>query len=143
MWQALGNAEGDLGSQAVHSRPSASLLSSRDHKGASQVVLVVRVRLPGQVHIRDAGLIPRAGRSPGGGHSNPLQRSCLENPLDRGAWWVMVHRVTKSQIRLKCHKSDMIWHARTYTGTIRQVTPSHGAVYQSFSNFVRSTCVSH
>ena len=35
----------------------------------------------------DAGLIPRSGRSPGGGHDNPLQSFCLENPMDRGAWW--------------------------------------------------------
>ena len=40
-------------------------------------------------------------RSPGGGHSNPLQYSCLENPMDRGAWWATVHRVAKSQTRLK------------------------------------------
>ena len=41
------------------------------------------------------------GRSPGGGHGNPLQYSCLENPMDRGAWWSTVHRVAKSQTRLK------------------------------------------
>ena len=44
----------------------------------------------------DTGLIPGSGRSPGGGHGNLLQYSCLENPKDRGAWWVRVHRVTKS-----------------------------------------------
>ena len=38
--------------------------------------------------------IPESGRSPGGGHGNPLQCSCLENPMDRGAWWAAVHRVT-------------------------------------------------
>ena len=37
--------------------------------------------------IRDEGLIPGSGRSPAGGHGNPLQYSCLENPMDRGAWW--------------------------------------------------------
>ena len=42
---------------------------------------------------RDAGLIPGWGRSPGGGHSNPLRSSCLENPMDRGAWRAMVHRL--------------------------------------------------
>ena len=42
---------------------------------------------------RDAGLIPGLGRSPRGGHGNPLQYSCLENPMDRGAWWATVHRV--------------------------------------------------
>ena len=46
-------------------------------------------------------LIPVSGRSLGGGHSNPLQYSCLENGIDRGAWQAMVHRVTKSQTRLK------------------------------------------
>ena len=40
--------------------------------------------------LRDAGLIPGWGRSPGGGHGNPLQYSCLENPMDRGAWWATV-----------------------------------------------------
>ena len=46
---------------------------------------------------RDMGLIPGLGRSLGGGHGNPLQYSCLENPMDRGAWWVIVHMVIKSQ----------------------------------------------
>ena len=46
--------------------------------------------------IRDIGLIPGSERSPGGGHDNPLQYSCLENPMDRGAWQATVHRVTKS-----------------------------------------------
>ena len=51
--------------------------------------------------IRDAGSIPWLGRCPGGGHGNPFQYSCLEKPMDRGAWWATVHRVTKSQTRLK------------------------------------------
>ena len=46
--------------------------------------------------IREAGLIPGLGRSPGGGHGNPLQYSCLENPMNRGAWWAAVHWVTQS-----------------------------------------------
>ena len=48
----------------------------------------------------DPGSVPRLGRSPGGGHGNPLQYSCLENPMGRGAWQAAVHGVTKSQIRL-------------------------------------------
>ena len=48
----------------------------------------------------DAGLIPGWGRSPRVGNGNPLQYSCLENPMDRGAWRATVHGVTKSQIRL-------------------------------------------
>ena len=43
--------------------------------------------LPFQASAGDTGLIPGSGRSPGGGHGNPLQCSCLENPMDRGAWW--------------------------------------------------------
>ena len=46
--------------------------------------------------LRDMGLIPGLGRSPGEGHGNPLQTSCLENPKDREAWWATVHRDTKS-----------------------------------------------
>ena len=44
--------------------------------------------------------IPRLGRSPGGEHGNPLQYSCLENPMDRGAWWATVDRVAKSRTQL-------------------------------------------
>ena len=46
--------------------------------------------------IRDVDSIPGSGRSPGGGHGNPLQYSCLENPKNREAWWATVHRVAKS-----------------------------------------------
>ena len=49
----------------------------------------------------DVGLIPGLGTSPGGWHGNPLQCSCLENPMDRGAWWATVHRGSQSQTRLK------------------------------------------
>ena len=49
----------------------------------------------------DTGSIPGSGRSPGEGNSNPLQYSCLGNPLDRGAWWATIHRITKSWTWLK------------------------------------------
>ena len=48
----------------------------------------------------DIGSIPGSGRSPGEGNGNPLQHSYLENPMDREAWWVIAHRVTKSQTQL-------------------------------------------
>ena len=48
----------------------------------------------------DKGSIPALGRSPGGGHGKPLQCSCLENLMDRGAWWATVHGVAKSWTRL-------------------------------------------
>ena len=47
-------------------------------------------------NVGDAGLIPGLGRSPGEGNGNPLQHSCLENPMDRGTWWATVHGVAKS-----------------------------------------------
>ena len=51
--------------------------------------------------VRDVGSIPGSGRSPGGGDGNPLQPSCLENPMDRGAWRATVHGVAESQTRRK------------------------------------------
>ena len=51
--------------------------------------------------LRDTGSIPGSGRSLGGGHGNPLQYSCLENPMDRGAWWATVHKVLKNKTLLK------------------------------------------
>ena len=58
---------------------------------ASQVVLVVKNPPDNARDIKDVGLIAGSGRSPGGGHGNPLQYSCLENPMDRGAWWAEFH----------------------------------------------------
>ena len=49
---------------------------------------------------RDLDSIPGSGRSPGEGNGNPLQYSCLENPMDRGAWWAIVHGVAKSRTQL-------------------------------------------
>ena len=68
--------------------------------GASPVALVVK-NLPANAgDIRDAGLIPGPGRSPGEGNGNPLQYSCLENPMDRGAWRATVRGVAKTGTRL-------------------------------------------
>ena len=64
---------------------------------ASQVVLVVKNQPANAGDLRDAGLIPGLGKSPGRGHGNLLQYSCLEDPMDRGAWRATVHMVTKSQ----------------------------------------------
>ena len=69
--------------------------------GASQVALVVKNPPASARDLRDTGLIPGLGRSPGGGHGNPLQYSFLENPMDKGAWWATVHRVAKSWTLLK------------------------------------------
>ena len=68
-----------------------------NHSWASQVVLVVK-NLPANAgDIRDVDLIPGSGRSPGVGHGNPPQYSCLQNSMNRGAWQAMVHGVAKSQ----------------------------------------------
>ena len=68
------------------------------HVWVSQVALVVK-NLPANAgDIRDLDVLPWWGRSPGRENGNPLQYSCLENPMDRGAWWATVHRVTKSRI---------------------------------------------
>ena len=69
--------------------------------GASQVALVVKNPLAHTGDVRDMGSIPGSGGSPGVGNGNPLQYSCLEDPMDRGAWWAAVHRVTKSWTQLK------------------------------------------
>ena len=66
------------------------------HLWASQVVLVVKSSPANAGDIRDVGLVPELGRSPGGGRGNLLQYSCLENPMDRGAWQAIVHGVKKN-----------------------------------------------
>ena len=65
-------------------------------KRAFHVALEVKNLSADAEDIRDAASIPGFGRSPGGGHGNPLKYSCLENPMDRVAWWATVHRVPKS-----------------------------------------------
>ena len=60
-----------------------------DHKGGSD-------GKASACNVGDLGSIPGSGRSPGGGYDNPLQYSCLKNPMDRGAWQAIVHGVTKS-----------------------------------------------
>ena len=66
--------------------------------GASQVALVVKNPLANAGDVRGTSLIPDLGRSLGGRHGNPLQYSCLEKPMDRGAWWAIVHRIAESDM---------------------------------------------
>ena len=63
----------------------------------------------------DPGLIPGLGRSPGGGHGNPLQYSCLGNPIDRGAWQATVHGVIESQT---CLSNYTTYAFNTVPGTL-------------------------
>ena len=65
-----------------------------------QVLVLVAKNAPVNAgDARDVGSIPGSRRSPGGGNGNPLQYSCLENPMDRAAWWAPIHRVAKSWTR--------------------------------------------
>ena len=74
------------------------------------VVPVVKSLPANAGDLRDAGSMPGSGRSPGGGHGNLLQCSCLENTMDRAAWRATVHRGTKSQTGLK----KLSMHASKY-----------------------------
>ena len=78
-------------------------------------MLVVKNTLANAGDLREADSIPGSGKSPGGGHDNQLQYSCLDNPTDRGAWRPLVHRVTKSS-RLKQLSIHSIYtHTYIYT----------------------------
>ena len=66
--------------------------------GASQVAAVIKTLPANTGDAKDVGSIPGSGRSPGGGRGNPLQYSCLENPMGRGAWWATVHVVAKNEM---------------------------------------------
>ena len=61
--------------------------------------------------VGDAGSVPRSGKSPGEGNGNPLQRSCLENPRDGGAWWIAVYGITQSRIVWvkEGHLTQLLW----------------------------------
>jgi len=78
------------------------IISNVNHSfGLPKAAVVVNHPPANAGDIRDTGSIPESGRSPGAGHSNPLQYSCLDNPMDRGAWRATVHRVKKSWTLLK------------------------------------------
>ena len=91
----------------------------------------------------DTGLIPGSGRSPGWGNGNQLQYSCLENPMDRGSWLAIVHRVSKSQTWLKrqlahkcvhmCIDTHTYIHVYTYIHTYKDMhTYFPASVHQEF-----------
>ena len=80
----------------------------------SQVALVVKCPRANAGGVRDTVSIPASGRSPGGGHGNPFQYSCLENPMDKGDWQAIVHRVTKNQTQLKRLSTHTYIHIYTH-----------------------------
>ena len=81
----------------VHGCETNALPSTVLESGASQVALVVKNPPANVGDIRDVGSIPGWGRSPGGGMATHSSHSCLENPMDRGAWWATVHGVARSR----------------------------------------------
>ena len=74
---------------------------------------------------------PRLGRSPGRGHGNPLQYSFLENSVDRGAWWSMVHRVTKSWTQRVTEHTHTHTHTYTHIYVLLIVIKFSGFVYKT------------
>ena len=85
---------------------------------ASQVALVVKSLPASEGNLRDMGSALGSGRSPGGAHGNPLWYSCLENPMDKGAWWATVCGVAKSQTQLK--QLSMHTQPQIETGTLEE-----------------------
>ena len=86
----------------------------------------------------DLGSIPGLGRSPGGGHGNPLQYSCLENPMDRGTWWATVHGVTKSRTQLRLTLSFSSYLHIPESGVLAWATSrNHGSYW--FSSILSSS----
>ena len=94
------------------------------NREAFQVALAVKNPPDNAGDLRDEGLILGLGSSPGGGHGNPLQYSCLEHPMDRGAWWARVHGLAKSWTWLKWLSMHACTEKRRYEdhrGTVEGV----------------------
>ena len=95
------------------------------------MVLVVK-NLPANAgDTNDADLIPRSGRSPRGGRGNPLQISCLENPMDRGAWWAIVYQIRSDQSLSHVRLFATPWiaaHQASVSITNSQSTQIHGPI---------------
>ena len=91
----------------------------------------------------DLGSIPGSGRSPGEGNDNPLQYSCLENPMDRGAWGATVHRVAKSQTRLSTaqHSTFYNWCFESVQNSINKLPVT--IILKKAAYFWIVTCLSH
>ena len=88
--------------------------------GASQVALMVKNTPASAGDGRDTRFPPWVRRSPGGGHDNPLQYSCLKNLMDKGARWTIDHKVTKSQTQMKRLSARARAHTHTHTHTHTQ-----------------------
>ena len=87
-----------------HKRFGHDLVTKQQHNREKLCIIIAGMGFPGGSEVKasarnvgDLGSIPVSGRSPGEGNGNPLQYSCLENPMDRRAWWATVHGVAKSR----------------------------------------------
>ena len=121
---------------------------------ASEVVLVVKNPPANAEDIGDAGLILGSGQSPGEGHGNPLQYSCLENPMDRGFLQATVHRVAKNQTQLvwlSMHARPFIiliiipllqWGSKCRGSYGRKGIQTHSFSWKNNLNFFLIKCVS-
>ena len=102
------------------------------------MLLVVKNPPANAENVRALGLIPGLGRSPEGGHGNPLQYSCLENPMDRGAWWAIVHGIKKSRTGLK----RLSTHAILIVYTCQSPSPSSShPLFPTWHPFASSLCL--
>ena len=102
------------------------------------MALVVKNLPAREGEIRNAGSIPGSERSHGGRQGNPLQYSCLESPMDRGAWWAVVHRVAKIRTRQKQQHARMriTTKGRTYGLSKEGQSPRPHAVWSLCQTFV-------
>ena len=87
----------------------------------------------------DQGLIPRSGRSPGGGNGNPLQYSCLENSMDGGAWWAIVYGVVKSQHYWATFHFHLLLHMHVPRAPVK----AFGGMAQESACLIASTITHH
>ena len=88
-------------------------------------------------------MVDRLGRSPGGGHGNPPQHSCLENPMDRGAWWTTVHGVAKNQTLLKQLSMNACHLYRVEEILLRALCPAMGSLNSEFFSQFSHSVVSY
>ena len=116
-----------------HTRCHLNKCISMRSTGVSRVALVTENTPASAEDLRDTGSIPGCGRPPGGGHGSPLQYSCLENPLDTGAWWATVYRVAKSQTWRKWLST----HTRTHIHHCARKNGSSGRFSLFLSNGIR------
>ena len=117
-WEALRISVSLLGKESACSAGDPGLTPGLGRSAGKRIGYLLQ-GFPGGSEVKasacnagDLGLIPGSGRSPGEGNGNPLQYSCLENSMNRGAWWATVHRVAKSETRL----SDLTYFPRWLNG---------------------------